>query len=136
MNFDKSSLAKLLSLSDEELIKVIKDIAKEAGVDKYIHFQRADMRDFSSRFSHGVIISNPPYGERLSERKEIEPLYREFGKMVKSLDEWCAYTLTSVTDFERLFGKKADKKRKLYNGKLECNLYCHLAKPPKKIERS
>ena len=121
---------------DENQLKLARRHAKEAGVDKYIHFQRADMRDFSSRFSHGVIISNPPYGERLSMRKEIEPLYRDYGKTVRSLDEWCAYTLTSVTDFERLFGKKADKKRKLYNGKLECNLYCHLAKPPKKIEKS
>ena len=117
---------------DESQLKLARKHAKEAGVDKYIHFQRADMRDFSSRFSHGIIISNPPYGERLSDRREIEVLYRDYGKMVRSLDNWCAYTLTSVTDFERLFGKKADKKRKLYNGKLECNLFSHLAEPPKK----
>ena len=103
---------------------------------KYIHFQKADMRDFSSRFAHGVIISNPPYGERLSDRKGIEILYRDYGKMVKSLDNWCAYTLTSVTDFERLFGKKADKKRKLYNGKLECNFYAHLGESPKKSKNN
>lgn len=117
---------------DENQLKLARKHAKLAGVEKYIHFQRADMRDFSSRFSHGIIISNPPYGERLCDRKEIEGLYRDYGKMVKSLDDWCAYTLTSVTDFERLFGKKADKKRKLYNGKLECNLFSHLAEPPKK----
>ena len=117
---------------DESQLKLARRHAKEAGVDKYIHFQRADMRDFASRFSHGVIISNPPYGERLSDRKQIEGLYRDYGKMVASLDKWCAYTLTSVTDFERLFGKKADKKRKLYNGKLECNLFAHLSEPPKK----
>ena len=117
---------------DESQLKLARRHAKEAGVDKYIHFQRADMRDFASRFSHGVIISNPPYGERLSDRKQIEGLYRDYGKMVASLDKWCAYTLTSVTDFERLFGKKADKKRKLYNGKLECSLFSHLSEPPKK----
>lgn len=117
---------------DESQLKLARRHAKEAGVDKYIHFQRADMRDFSSRFSHGVIISNPPYGERLSDRRQIEVLYRDYGKMVRSLDNWCAYTLTSVTDFERLFGKKADKKRKLYNGKLECNVFSHLAQPPKR----
>ena len=93
------------------------------------------MKDFSSRFSHGIIISNPPYGERLSDRKEIETLYRNFGKMTRSLDDWCVYTLTSVTDFERLFGKKADKKRKLYNGKLECNLFSHMANPPQKPKK-
>lgn len=117
---------------DDKQLKLARKHAELAGVDKYIHFQRADMRDFSSRFSHGVIISNPPYGERLSDRKEVEKLYRDYGKKVASLDDWCAYTLTPVDDFERLFGKKADKKRKIYNGKIECCYYSHLAPPPKK----
>lgn len=117
---------------DDKQLKLARKHAELAGVDKYIHFQRADMRDFSSRFSHGVIISNPPYGERLSDRKEVEKLYRDYGKKVASLDNWCAYTLTPVDDFERLFGKKADKKRKIYNGKIECCYYSHLAPPPKK----
>ena len=117
---------------DDKQLKLARKHAELAGVDKYIHFQRADMRDFSSRFSHGVIISNPPYGDRLSDRKEVEKLYRDYGKKVASLDDWCAYTLTPVDDFERLFGKKADKKRKIYNGKIECCYYSHLAPPPKK----
>ena len=117
---------------DEKQLKLARKHAEIAGVKNMIHFQRADMREFSSRFSHGVIISNPPYGERLSERREIEKLYRDYGKTVKNLDEWCCYTLTSVDDFERLFGRKADKKRKIYNGKLECNFYSMLAAPPKK----
>ena len=117
---------------DEKQLKLARKHAELAGVDKYIHFQRADMRDFSSRFSHGVIISNPPYGERLSDRTEVEKLYRDYGKKVALLDDWCAYTLTPVDDFERLFGKKADKKRKIYNGKIECCYYSHLAPPPKK----
>ena len=117
---------------DDKQLKLARKHAELAGVDKYIHFQRADMRDFSSRFSHGVIISNPPYGERLSDRKEVEKLYRDYGKKVASLDDWCAYTLTPVDDFERLFGKKADKKRKIYNGKIECCYYSHLAPLPKK----
>lgn len=121
---------------DEKQLKLAREHARLAGVKDKIHFQRADMRDFSSRFSHGVIISNPPYGERLSERREIEKLYRDFGKTVKSLDEWCCYTLTSVDDFERLFGRKADKKRKIYNGKLECNYYSMLASAPKKAEKT
>ena len=117
---------------DDKQLKLARKHAELAGVDKYIHFQRADIRDFSSRFSHGVIISNPPYGERLSDRKEVEKLYRDYGKKVALLDDWCAYTLTPVDDFERLFGKKADKKRKIYNGKIECCYYSHLAPPPKK----
>ena len=119
---------------DENQLKLARKHAEIAGVKDKIHFQRADMRDFSSRFSHGVIISNPPYGERLSERREIEKLYRDYGKMVRTLDEWCCYTLTSVDDFERLFGRKADKKRKIYNGKLECNFYQMLAAPPKRTK--
>lgn len=115
---------------DEKQLELARKHAKLARVDKFIHFQRADMRDFSSRFAHGVIISNPPYGERLLSRKEIETLYRDYGKVVARLDDWCAYTLTSVDDFERLFGKKADKTRKIYNGKLECRFYSHLAPPP------
>ena len=117
---------------DEKQLDLARKHAKLARVDKFIHFQRADMRDFSSRYAHGVIISNPPYGERLSERKEVEKVYRDYGKVVARLDDWCAYTLTSVDDFERLFGKKADKTRKIYNGRLECRFYSHLAPPPKK----
>lgn len=116
--------------ADDGQLRLARKHAALAGVDKYIHFQRADMRDFSSRFSHGVMISNPPYGERLMERREIEKLYRDFGTMTKKLDEWSVYVLTSVGDFERLYGKKCDKKRKLYNGKLECNYYAMLGKPP------
>jgi putative N6-adenine-specific DNA methylase len=71
---------------DENQLKLARRHAKEAGVEKYIHFQRADMRDFSSRFAHGVIISNPPYRERLSDRKGIELLYRDYGKVFRSLD--------------------------------------------------
>ena len=116
---------------EESQIKLARAHAERAGVAKYIHFQRADMRDFSSRFSHGVIITNPPYGERLLTRNEIVKLYRDFGKVYSSLNDWSLYALTSVTDFERLVGKKANKKRKVYNGKLECTYYTILGKAPK-----
>ena len=117
---------------EESQIKLARIHAEKAGVSKYIHLQRADMREFSSRFSHGVIITNPPYGERLLTRNEIVKLYRDFGKVYSSLDNWSCYALTSVTDFERLFNKKADKKRKIYNGKLECTYFSVLGAPPKK----
>lgn len=117
---------------DEGQIRLARRHAELAGVDGYVHLQRADMRGFSSRFSHGVVISNPPYGERLSDRREVETLYRDYGKKIRSLDEWCAYTLTPVDDFERLFGGKADKKRKIYNGKIACTYYAFLASPPAK----
>ena len=129
----KQNPIKLLAFDiDEKQLTLARKHAKIVGVEEYIHFQKADMRDFSSSKKNGVIITNPPYGERLSERKEIEVLMRDYGKVFKSLDNWCAYTLTPVTDFERLFGKKADKKRKIYNGPIECCLYSMLGKPPKK----
>ena len=117
---------------EESQIKLARRHAENAGISKYVHFQRADMRDFSSRFSHGVMVTNPPYGERLLTRNEIVKLYRDFGKTFNSLNDWSCYALTSVTDFERLFGKKADKKRKVFNGKLECTFYSVLGAPPKK----
>lgn len=116
----------------DKAISLAREHAKNAGVADVIHFQRADMADFSSKDKRGVIISNPPYGERLSEREEIESLYRALGKKAKELTDWCFYTLTPVGDFERLFGKKADKKRKLFNGNIECFYYQHLAEITKK----
>lgn len=106
--------------------------ARNAGVDNKIHLQVADMRTLSSRFSHGVIVTNPPYGERLLGEKELQTLYRDFGKVYRSLDDWSAYVITSYDNFERYFGARADKTRKLYNSELECKLYRYLGAPPKR----
>ena len=114
-----------------DAIKLALRHADKAGVRDKIHLQVADMRDLSSRFSHGVIITNPPYGERLMKEAELKDLYRDFGKVYGSLDEWCAYVITSYMAFEKYFGRRATKTRKLYNSELECNLYQYLAKPPK-----
>lgn len=118
---------------EESQIKLARAHARKAGVSDVISFETKDMREFSSSESYGVIVTNPPYGERISDRNSVVKLYRDFGKVYKSLDNWSVFTITPVTDFERLFGKKADKKRKIYNGKLECTYYSMLgAKPPKK----
>lgn len=114
---------------DADAIKLAKYHAKKAGVSQYIEFKVDDMRNFTSKTPRGVIITNPPYGERLMTRKQIVSCYKAFGRTFSSLPDWSAYVLTSVTDFENLFGKKC-KKRKLYNGKLECNLYSYLAPNP------
>ena len=117
---------------DIEQIKLAKYHAKKAGVSKYIEFINKDMREFTSSKTRGVIISNPPYGERLCTRKQIISIYRAFGRVFNSLNDWCCYCITSVTDFENLFGKKC-KKRKLYNGKLEVNYFSYL--PPKPVQK-
>ena len=72
---------------------------------------------------YGTIICNPPYGERIGEIKECEKLYKEIGKSFNALDKWSYYIIASNENFESLFGKKANKKRKLYNGMIKCNLY-------------
>ena len=117
---------------DENQLKLARKHAELAGVAHDIHFQRADVSEFSSQKKYGVLFCNPPYGERLSDRKEIEKITRAYGKVYSSLPDWSAYTITPVTDFERLFGKKATKKRKLYNGSIECCLYAMLGNPPKR----
>ncbi|MBO5925998.1 MAG: class I SAM-dependent RNA methyltransferase, partial [Clostridia bacterium] len=115
---------------EESQIRLARKHAEMAGVLDCIHFQRLDMREFSSKLKYGVIISNPPYGERLLTRKEVVSLYKDYGKVFANLKGWSNYTLTSVTDFERLFLKKANKKRKIYNGKLECTYYQILGEKP------
>ena len=112
---------------DEGQLSLLKRHALAAGVWGDITVSLADMKDFKSDLKRGVVVSNPPYGERLSDRAEIERLYRAYGLVARNNPDWCFYTLTPVTDFERLFGAKSDKKRKLYNGKIECFYYSHLS---------
>ena len=117
---------------NKDAIKLAFKHAERAGVKDNIHFQVQDMRDLSSKSAHGVIITNPPYGERLMKEDELKALYRDFGKVTAKLDEWCVYAITSYRAFEKYFGRRADKVRKLYNSELECNFYQYLASPPPK----
>lgn len=119
---------------DEEVISIARYHAKLAGVEKYVHLQRMPMKEISSRYKYGCIVTNPPYGERLGEEKEVERLYRDMGKTFQKLDSWSYYIITSNQGFERCFGKPADKKRKLYNGMLQCNFYQYFGpKPPRNV---
>ncbi len=117
---------------DARAIKLSYEHAERAGVKNLVHFEKRDMRDVTSRYAHGIIITNPPYGERLSGGEELKNLYRDFGKMFRSLDEWSAYVVGTTPAFEKYFGQKADKKRKLYNSEIECTLYQFFGAPPKK----
>lgn len=117
---------------DSKAIRLSNLHAQNAGVKDLIHFQTADMRTISSRFSYGVVLTNPPYGERLMKGAELYELYRDFGKMFDTLDEWSAFVITSCLSFEKHFGRKANKKRTLYNSELECRLYSFFGKPPRK----
>lgn len=115
---------------DENAIKLSKDNARKAGVEKYITFENISLKDLKTDDKYGVIICNPPYGERMGELKEVEKLYKEMGKVFKKLDMWSFYILTSHEKFEKLFGREASKKRKLYNGMLKAYYYQYYGPKP------
>ena len=95
-----------------------------AGVEDCVRFETADAGEFRRDSAYGQLVTNPPYGERLLEKREAEALYRSFGKVLEDLPpKWRVIVLSSHTEFERCFGRPADKKRKLYNGMLKCDAF-------------
>lgn len=117
---------------DGEVLSLARYHVRQAGVEDKVFFQKLPVSELRSKQKYGCIICNPPYGERLGDRAQVERLYREMGGVFQSLDTWSYYVLTSHPDFERLFGRKADKKRKLYNGRIQCNYYQYFGpRPPR-----
>lgn len=110
---------------DPECIEISRENAKRAGVSQHIVFETAEAAEFYRDKPDGIIISNPPYGERVMEKAEAERIYRKFGKAVNELERWKMYLLSSHTEFEHTFGRKAVKKRKLYNGMIKCDLFMY-----------
>ena len=108
---------------DEDVLKVARENAKRAGVERYIKFFREDARRIKRLDRRGTVVCNPPYGERMGEMAEIEQLYRQMGKTFAALYPWQIYVLTSHEGFQRLYGQRADKVKKLYNGMIPCTLY-------------
>ena len=118
---------------DEEAINIARENAELAGVEDYIEFNVANAVDFRSDEEYGFIITNPPYGERLEDADSVKMLYKELGYTFRKLKNWSYYLITSFEDFEREFGKDAERKRKLYNGMLKTNLYQYPGpRPPRK----
>ena len=110
---------------DPKALEIARENARRAGVDDVVRFELADAMQFSRQTERGVIVTNPPYGERIMEKREAEELYRGFGKALAACPGWQLYLLSSHTEFERCFGRTADKKRKLYNGMIKCELYMY-----------
>ncbi len=108
---------------DPAVLEVAKENAERAGVDDRIQFFLKDATAITKPDRRGTIICNPPYGERLMTVREAEELYRKMGKTFSRFDPWQIYVLTSAENFERLYGRRADKIRKLYNGMIPCRLY-------------
>ena len=95
-----------------------------------------NVADFTSREEYGFIITNPPYGERLGEEREVISLYKTMAKTFEKLLTWSYGILTSYEEFEKVFGKRADKKRKLFNGQLLCHYYQYNGpKPPRRSDK-
>ena len=118
---------------DGEILKIARRNAKEAFVEDDIHFQQMPLNEWRSAKKYGVIITNPPYGERISDIEEIKHLYTEMGEVLRAHDTWSYYIITSYEDFERAFGKKADRKRKLYNGNIKIDYYQYYGpRPPRR----
>lgn len=115
---------------DEKTANLAAENARLAGVDKWVKPIIKNALDIDFKMPYGTIICNPPYGERLGEKKDCEELYRNIGKHFSQLDKWSYYILTSHERFEELFGKKSNKKRKIYNGMLKCNIYQYFAPKP------
>ncbi len=108
---------------DPRAVQIAQENAVRAGVDHIISFQVSDATAFSHQTERGVIVTNPPYGERLLDLQQAEALYTEFGSALSALPNWSLYLLSSDPEFERCFGRTANKKRKLYNGMIRCDLY-------------
>lgn len=120
---------------DKECIKITEQNAFNAGVDSYIKPVQMDAVTFSSNESYGSIICNPPYGERLGDIEECRGLYKEMGRMYRRLPDWSCYILAADEAFEEHFGKRANKKRKIYNGMIKCNVYQYFGAKPPKIDK-
>ncbi len=110
---------------DPKTIAIAHENADRAGVSDIVRFEVADAAVFDRKTERGVIVTNPPYGERIMEKEQAEALYRAFGAAWRKTENWQLYLLSSHTEFERCFGKTADKKRKLYNGMIKCDLFIY-----------
>ncbi len=110
-------------------VEIAKEHARRAGVDGDILFSVGDMRAFSARERYGVLVSNPPYGERMESRQDLFPLYLDFRTMFRALPDWSAYVLSAYEGLERACGRP-DKRRILYNADLKCSLFAYYGKKP------
>ncbi len=119
----KSDFEAFASDIDPAAVALAEKNARLAGVSDTVKVFRQDARKISADGRRGTIVCNPPYGERLGTMREVEQLYREIGVHFRSLSPWQVYVITSHAQFEKFYGKKADKVRKLYNGMLPCYLY-------------
>ena len=123
--------------NDPKCVSLAMANARKAGVGKLITFKDGDAAKMSLPCDSGILVCNPPYGERMMEQNEAKRLYQALGRHLKFANDWKKYVITSEPEFEHYFGKRCDKKRKFYNGKIQCNYYMYTGgdkrKPNKKF---
>ena len=118
---------------DGDIIKAARDNAVLAGVADKIHFQRRPVAELHHPKKYGFIITNPPYGERIGDREEMNSLYKELADAYRGLDSWSAYIISGYDEVEKIMGRKADKNRKIYNGMMKTYYYQFMGpKPPRR----
>lgn len=118
---------------DSRMIEIAKRNAEGIGLSDDIIFKQMDLKDFTTDKEYGVIVANPPYGDRLGDEEQVQALYKVMGKTYRPLDTWSKYILTSDLSFESHYGPRATKKRKLYNGAIRTDLFQYWGKrPPRK----
>ena len=111
--------------NDPKCVSLAMANARKAGVSDCIRFADGDATKMSLPSNEGIMVCNPPYGQRMLEQQSAQRLYAAFGRHVKFADGWKKYIITSEPEFEHYFGKRADKKRKLYNGMIKCDYYMY-----------
>lgn len=115
---------------DPEAIEIAKASAKSAGLAKEIHFEVMPASRIQPQGDYGCMITNPPYGERIGEEKEIRRLVSQLGRITAGMPTWSFFAITPTKQFEQDFGRKAEKRRKLYNGRIECQYLQYLGPLP------
>ena len=120
---------------DDSMVSIARENARLAGVDHLIHFQTRPVSRLSHPKKYGFVITNPPYGERLEDKKDLPPLYRTLGERFRLLDSWSLYLITSYENVEQDIGRKADKNRKIYNGMMKTYFYQFQGPRPPKPNR-
>ncbi|MCL2336365.1 MAG: class I SAM-dependent RNA methyltransferase [Firmicutes bacterium] len=116
---------------DPKAVQMAKLHAAQAGLDEGIIFERRPVKDLNSRYQYGYLVTNPPYGERMTE--ETSDVYKQLPQALARLDTWSHYLITAYPGIEKIMNRKADKKRKLYNGRILCYYYQYFGPKPKEL---